>query len=588
MSSSQSTQDGKQAVFRTLFRKKNPSPTSETTNTDESSSPSTTLETFKDQQSNILPHNKLMIVFPTIALAQMISYLDQTSVSTAVPAIGASLNMGPSISWIATSFLLASTSVQLINGRLSDIVGRKPLLLTCMGILAGANLCAGFAQNAAMLFAFRSIAGLGGGAMYVPFLPSNLASDITTLEQRGKYNGFIGAMVGLGNGIGPLIGGALTQRASWRWCFWFIVPVILVVMVVIAIVIPPSPVRGNTWTKVRMVDWLGLVVNLAAVVLVLIPISQGGSTYAWNSALVIAMLTIGGLLIIAFVLVEWKFAKLPMMPNKVRLFQSDKSANLVLLQGTLHGIVYWANLFYIPMYLQTVRGYSPILSGVIILPMVASHGVGSLVSGQIISKTGHYGPTIVFSNCVWLVGVSLQTIYTRSSPVWAICLIGFLQGIGIGGAFQPGLVALLAHSRKADRAVANSLRNFLRILGGSIGLTISGTILNNTLKTHLQNILSPDTINTITSSAYALSSINLSHNQYEMVMDAYMAGMHTIFVMYAPIIGVCFVCAVLIRDEGVAEKDAKPPAVPLAEREVRDVSEGVSVDSPPVGRQAQV
>lgn len=99
-----------------------------------------------------------------------------------------------------------------------------------------------------------------------------IASDITTLEQRGKYNGFIGAMVGLGNGIGPLIGGALTQRASWRWCFWFVVPVTLVVMVVIAIVIPPSTVRGNAWTKVRMIDWLGLVVNLAAVVLVLVSI----------------------------------------------------------------------------------------------------------------------------------------------------------------------------------------------------------------------------------------------------------------------------------------------------------------------------
>jgi hypothetical protein len=168
-----------------------------------------------------------------------------------------------------------------------------------------------------------------------------------------------------------------------------------------------------------------------------------------------------------------------------------------------------------------------------------------------------------------------------------------------------GLVALLAHSRKADRAVANSLRNFLRILGGSIGLTstfnpirslfftndrpVSGTILNNTLKTHLQNTLPPNTVNTITSSAYALSSINLSPGQYEMVMDAYMAGMHTIFVMYAPIIGVCFVCAVLIRDEGVAEKDAKAPAVlPSEKTGGRDMSEGVMINSPPVTRQGQV
>lgn len=112
------------------------------------------------------------------------------------------------------------------------------------------------------------------------------------------------------------------------------------------------------------------------------------------------------------------------------------SANLVFIQGTLHGVVYWANLFYIPIYLQNVRGYSPIISGLIILPMVASHGVGSLVSGQIISRTGHYNPTIIASNLVWTVGAALQTIYTRHTPIWAICLIGFLQGIGIGGAFQ--------------------------------------------------------------------------------------------------------------------------------------------------------
>lgn len=129
-----------------------------------------TLETFKDHQSSILPHKKLMIVFPAIALAQMISYLDQTSVSTAVPAIGSSLDLGPSISWVAASFLIASTTVQLLNGRLSDIFGRKPLLLTCMGMLAVGNLVAGFSKTPAMLFAFRALSGLGGGTMYASIL----------------------------------------------------------------------------------------------------------------------------------------------------------------------------------------------------------------------------------------------------------------------------------------------------------------------------------------------------------------------------------------------------------------------------------
>lgn len=130
-----------------------------------------TLETFKDHQSNVLPHKKLMIVFPAIALAQMMSYMDQTSVSTAVPAIGSGLNLGSSISWVAASFLIASTSIQLVNGRLSDIFGRKPLLLTCLGLLAFGNLVAGFSTTPGMLFAFRALSGLGGGAMYGPILP---------------------------------------------------------------------------------------------------------------------------------------------------------------------------------------------------------------------------------------------------------------------------------------------------------------------------------------------------------------------------------------------------------------------------------
>jgi len=149
-----------------------------------------------------------------------------------------------------------------------------------------------------------------------------ISSDITTLEQRGKYNGFIGATVALGNGLGPVIGGAVTQYASWRWCLWFIVPVIVGVMVLFYIVVPPSKVKGRTWTKVKMIDWVGLTINIAAVLLVLVcPILLSksrnlltGTLYAWDSALVIAMLAVGVVLIVAFVIVEWKFAALPLMP----------------------------------------------------------------------------------------------------------------------------------------------------------------------------------------------------------------------------------------------------------------------------------
>ena len=121
---------------------------------------------------------------------------------------------------------------------------------------------------------------------------------------------------------------------------------------------------------------------------------------------------------------------------KVRLFTNDKSANLILTYSTLHGFAYWANLFNVPLYLQNVRGYGPIISGAVVVPMLASHGVGSIISGQIVSRTGHYNNVILPGCMVWALGVSLQTLYTRTTPIYAVCLIGFLQGVGIGSVFQ--------------------------------------------------------------------------------------------------------------------------------------------------------
>ena len=123
----------------------------------------------------------------------------------------------------------------------------------------------------------------------------------------------------------------------------------------------------------------------------------------------------------------------------MRLFNSDTSANLVLTCSTLQGVVYWANLFYVPLYLQNVRGYGPLISGAVIVPMVLSHGVGSIIAGQIVSRTGHYNLVIIPANLVWAFGASLQILYTRTTPIYAVCLIGFLQGIGIGSAFQSNL-----------------------------------------------------------------------------------------------------------------------------------------------------
>ncbi|CCD56462.1 similar to MFS multidrug transporter [Botrytis cinerea T4] len=503
---------------------------------DSDSAATVQLNTFKDQQSNHLPHKKLMQVFPLLALAQFTAYLDQTSISAAVPTIGEALHLGPQLSWVATSYLMATTAVQLLNGRLSDIFGRKQLLLMSLGILATGNLVCGFSNTPAMLFTFRVVAGLGGGA--ITALVQIIASDVTTLQQRGKYNGFIGLAVAFGSGLGPLLGGTMATKVSWRWTLWYDVPWLVVLSIMLFIVLPSSKMAAGTRARLGMIDWIGVAMSVAATVLLLVPLSQGGSAFAWNSSLVISMLVIGVITFTVFLAVEWKVAKLPIMP--LHLFQNGLSCNILLVQNVLFGIVFWGNLYYMPIYLVNVRGYTAIMSGAIIMPMAGSQGLGSILSGLIISHTKRYNPVMVAGQWVWALLLIPQAFYSRTTPIWAICIVGFFQGLGTGCCFQPSLVALLAHSRRADRAVLNSLRNFLRSIGGTLGLTLASLILNNVLKARLKGVL---------------DSLGLSAAQRSAVLDAYMASVRTVFIVYAPLIGACALAALFVKDNGLEEKD---------------------------------
>ncbi|KAF7914703.1 uncharacterized protein EAE98_011402 [Botrytis deweyae] len=518
---------------------------------DSDSTATVQFNTFKDQQSNNLPHKKLMQVFPLLALAQFTAYLDQTSISAAVPTIGEALHLGPQLSWVATSYLMATTAVQLLNGRLSDIFGRKQLLLMSLGILATGNLVCGFSNSPGMLFTFRVVSGLGGGA--ITALVQIIASDVTTLQQRGKYNGFIGLAVAFGSGLGPLLGGTMATKVSWRWTLWYDVPWLVILSIMLFVVLPSSKMAAGTRAKLGMIDWIGVGMSVAAIVLLLVPLSQGGSTFAWDSTLVIAMLVVGVVTFAAFLTVEWKVAKLPIMP--IHLFRNGLSCNILLVQNVLYGIVFWGNLFYMPIYLVNVRGYTAIMAGAIIMPMAGSQGLGSILSGLIISHTKRYNPVMVLGQWLWALLLIPQAFYSRTTPIWAICVVGFFQGLGTGCCFQPSLVALLAHSRRADRAVLNSLRNFLRSMGGTLGLTLASTILNNVLKARLRGVVSSSVAETITTSINQLDSLGLSAAQHNAVLDAYMASVRTVFILYAPLIGACALAALLVSDNGLEEKD---------------------------------
>lgn len=222
-------------------------------------------------QPQHLSQKRLLVIFPALALIHFISFLDQTAISTSLPAIAASLDIGASISWVGASFLVTSTSIQLINGRLSDIFGRKASLVAAISIMGVANLLCGLSKTPIELFAARALAGFGAGAINA--LVQIAIADITTLKQRGYYFGIMGVAVALGNGLGPVIGGLLTQAAGWRWAFWFVCPLCVAAISYLVSVWPVSrPVSREyqVWDKLKLVDWAGALASLLGIALLLV------------------------------------------------------------------------------------------------------------------------------------------------------------------------------------------------------------------------------------------------------------------------------------------------------------------------------
>lgn len=372
-------------------------------------------------QTNILPIGQLLIVFGGLAVSLLITFVDQNGISVTLPTIAKELDAENTISWAGTSSLIANTMFTVLYGRLSDIFGRKIVYLMALGLLCIADLLCGLSQNAPMFYVFRGLAGVAGGG--VTSLTMIIVSDVVTLKERGKYQGILGASLGMGNVIGPFVGAAFVMKSTWRGFFWLISP-LAACSIVVGYFLLPSSARKDSFSKnIQRIDAYGIIASSIGVIFLLIPISGGGSYFQWDSPMVISMLAIGGCSLIAFIFIEWKVASLPMLPSKhstlsfvgmetnvltVILFKNKVICTLFL-QSFLLGAVYQSNLYYLPLYYQNARGWSPIVSAALTCPMVIFQSLASIASGQYISRCRRYGEVI------W-VGFGLWTLYVLGYP----------------------------------------------------------------------------------------------------------------------------------------------------------------------------
>ncbi|MFJ6512604.1 MFS transporter [Streptomyces sp. NPDC091406] len=408
---------------------------------------------------------KVRMVFLGLMLTLLLAALDQMIVATALPKIVGELHGLEKMSWAVTAYLLASTIVLPLYGKLGDLFGRKGVFQFAIVVFIIGSALAGWSRTMDELIAFRALQGVGGGGLMIGV--QAIIADIVPARERGRYMGLIGAVFGLASVAGPLLGGFFTDHASWRWCFYINVPFGLVTLAVIAVVLklPRPAVRPR-------LDVLGAVLLAVASTCLVLVTSWGGTEYAWGSRTILGLAAGAVVSTALFVAVEHRAAE-PIIP--LRLFR-DSVFNVTGLIGAVVGVALFGAASYLPTYLQMVDGVSATESGLLMLPMMMGIVGGSIASGQLITRTGRYRIYPIIGGAVSVVGMALLSLLEADTSPLAYSFYQAVLGLGIGLVMSVLVLAVQNSVRPSDLGTATSANNYFRQIGGSVGAAIFGTL----------------------------------------------------------------------------------------------------------------
>ncbi|KAL4932333.1 putative MFS drug transporter [Aspergillus undulatus] len=546
-----------------------------------------------NEQTNYVPRSTIITIFLACSTVDLIALMDQTTLSASLTVIGNALNASDKAAWISGGYFVTSTCFQLIYGRLSDIWSRKFVLFVGLAIFFFGSLAASLAQSATQLIVFRAFTGVGGGGLMT--VAQMIVSDVVPLRERGKYQGILGAVVAIANGIGPIVGGALSSIShdSWRWIFRLNLPLTAITTLAVFFFMPLRRVTGDWKIKLKAIDFVGASLALAGTAVLLLGLNWGGGEYPWNSAHVIVTLIVGFAVCVAFVLWQWKGARYPLMP--MHIFKS-RIVNGACLTMFINGWNFLVQVYYIPTFYQLVFNYSTVKSGAMLLPITLMQTVSSTVSGLIVHWVGRYRECILFGWMIWAVGLGLFSTLDESSGLGKQIGYGILTGVGVGNTLQPSLIAIQAGVERKDMAVVTSFRNFVRNLGGTLGLAIAQTIINNLITTSLKplHLTSQDQKSFLSSPTTYLSTLPAAEaaRAKALLIPAYKRGFNIIFIIGAALAALAWVVAwILMPQVGLQREDDEKLKVEGArrveeernkERKNKEKGEEVEVES---GRQ---
>ena len=417
-----------------------------------------------------LPHRVRMEILGAVLLGIFLSALDQTIVGTALPQIVTDLAGNDVYVWAFTSYLLTATVSGPLYGKLSDIFGRRPIFLFGVGVFLVGSLLCGLSQEMWQFLVFRGLQGLGAGALFPIALA--IIGDIFAPSERGKYQGFFGAVFGLSSLIGPAIGGIITDTVGWHWIFYVNIPIGIVVLYIIWRTLPTHREAGAD----RHIDYLGAALLVAALVPILIGFTnkQFGE---WTDLDVGGLIAIGLAFAAAFVWAESR-AHEPIVPLglfRLRTFTASVMAMFLATMG------FFAAVVFLPRWYQVVAGSSATESGYQILPLLGGLIVSAVAAGQIVSRTGRYKTLIVAALVLMAFGLFLLTNIRPDTPQPLIWLWMAVAGLGVGPSFAVFTLAVQNAVPVRNLGTATSSLTLFQQVGGTVGLAITGTMFGTTL-----------------------------------------------------------------------------------------------------------
>ena len=426
------------------------------------------------EQDGRLTGRALWTVFAALMLGMFLAALDQTIVSTALPTIVGDLGGLNHLSWVVTSYLLASTVSTPLYGKLGDMLGRKSVFMAAILIFLAGSMLAGLSQTMGQLIGFRALQGIGAGGLMVG--AQAIIADIVPPRERGRYTGLIGGVFAVASVAGPLLGGFLVDNLSWRWVFYVNLPV-----GALAILIVATRLHLKTPTVRHRIDVLGAALLSAGVTSLILLTTWGGTEYAWGSATIVGLGIAGVALLGAFVWWETRTAE-PILP--LSLFRS-RVFSVANAMGFTIGMAMFGAIIFIPLYLQLVYGASPTSSGLRLLPLMAGLLVAAILSGRAITKVGRYKIFPIAGTATLVVGMYLLSTLGVDTPSWVVSTYMLVVGVGIGLVMQVLVLVVQNDVRPSDIGVATSTATFSRSVGGSFGVAIFGTIFATRLADQL-------------------------------------------------------------------------------------------------------